>query len=93
MAKRTIDADTILNKARPLTHQQAHEIQPYGHLVTLPIALAESVCKKSVENLNQLLADTITLRELVQKTPLAGGPPTRLGPRAQLARTLDCVAP
>ena len=39
MAKRTIDADTILKQARPLTHQHAHEIQPYGHLVKLPIAL------------------------------------------------------
>jgi len=67
MAKRLIDTDTILNQARPLTHQQAHEIQPYGHLVKLPIALAESTCKDSVENLNQLLADTITLRDLYKK--------------------------
>src|SRR5919198_5309299 len=67
MAKRLIDADTILNRARPLTDQQAHEIQPYGHLVKLPIALAENVCKESVENLNQLLADTITLRDLYKK--------------------------
>jgi len=67
MAKRTIETDTILNHARPLTHQQAHEIQPYGHLVRLPIALAETVCKESVENLNQLLADTITLRDLYKK--------------------------
>ena len=67
MAKRVIDADTILNQARPLTHQQAHEIQPYGHLVKLPIALAENVCKESVENLNQVLADTITLRDLYKK--------------------------
>ena len=66
MAK-TLDADTILNNARPLTHQQAHEIQPYGHLVKLPIGLAESVCKESVDNLNQLLADTITLRDLYKK--------------------------
>jgi starvation-inducible DNA-binding protein len=62
-----IDADTILSRARPLTHQQAHEIQPYGHLVKLPIALSENVCKQSVENLNQLLADTITLRDLYKK--------------------------
>jgi starvation-inducible DNA-binding protein len=62
-AKRTIDADTILTMARPLTHQQAHEIQPFGHLVRLPIALAESACKESIENLNQVLADTITLRD------------------------------
>lgn len=56
MTKPTIDADAILNRARPLTHQQAHQIQPYGHLVKLPIALAESVCKESVANLNQILA-------------------------------------
>jgi len=57
-------------------HQQAHEIQPFGHLVKLPIALAEIVCKESVDNLNQLLADTITLRRLVQEAPLAGAGPT-----------------
>ena len=67
MAKRVIDADAILNQAKPLTHQQAHEIQPFGHLVKLPIALAENVCKESVENLNQVLADTITLRDLYKK--------------------------
>src|SRR5882724_4105107 len=67
MAKRLIDADTILNQAKPLTQQLAHEIHPYGHLVRLPIALAENVCKESVDNLNQLLADTITLRDLYKK--------------------------
>ena len=60
MTKRLIDADTILNQAKPLTHQPAHEIQPFGHLVKLPIALAENVCRESVENLNQLLADTMS---------------------------------
>ena len=67
MTKPMIDADAILNRARPLTHQQAHEIQPFGHLVKLPIALAESACKESVANLNQILADTITLRDLYKK--------------------------
>jgi starvation-inducible DNA-binding protein len=67
MAKRTIDADAILNLAKPLVHQQAHEIQPYGHLVKLPIALSEQTCKESVDNLNQLLADTMTLRDLYKK--------------------------
>ena len=65
--KMTIDADAILNRAKPLLHQQALEIQPYGHLVRLPIALAESACRQSVDNLNQLLADTITLRDLYKK--------------------------
>jgi starvation-inducible DNA-binding protein len=67
MTKRTLDAEAILNQAKPLTHQHAHEIQPYGHLVKLPIALAESVCKESVENLNQVLADTMALRDLYKK--------------------------
>jgi len=67
MATRLLDADAILNQARPHTHQHAHEIQPFGHLVKLPIALAESVCQASVDNLNQLLADTITLRDLYKK--------------------------
>ena len=63
----TLDADTILKHASPLVHQSGHETQPYGHLIKLPIALAESACKESVENLNQLLADTITLRDLYKK--------------------------
>jgi starvation-inducible DNA-binding protein len=63
----TMDSDAILNRARPLVHQVAHEIQPYGHLVKLPIALSEAACKESVENLNQLLADTIVLRDLYKK--------------------------
>jgi starvation-inducible DNA-binding protein len=67
MTTRTSDAETILNKARPVLHQEAHEIHPYGHLVRLPIALGAEVCQESVENLNQLLADTMTLRDLYKK--------------------------
>jgi starvation-inducible DNA-binding protein len=67
MADKMFDAEVILHQAKPLTGQQAHEIQPFGHLVKLPIALAESVRKESVENLNQLLADTMTLRDLYKK--------------------------
>ena len=67
MTKSVIDADTILKRATPITHQEAYEIQPFGHLVHMPIALSETTCKESVENLNQLLADTITLRDLYKK--------------------------
>ena len=56
-----------LSRARPLVHQTAHEIQPFGHLVKLPIALEERACLESVANLNQLLADTMTLRDLYKK--------------------------
>ena len=67
MSAHTLDADAILARATPMTHQQAHEIQPYGHFVRMPIALSETACKESVENLNQILADTITLRDLYKK--------------------------
>jgi starvation-inducible DNA-binding protein len=63
----TLDAETIMKRATPIAQQHAHEIQPYGHIVRMPIALSEIACKESVENLNQLLADSITLRDLYKK--------------------------
>jgi starvation-inducible DNA-binding protein len=47
--------------------QRATEIQAFGSVVPVPIALAEKARKESVENLNQLLADTMTLRDLYKK--------------------------
>jgi starvation-inducible DNA-binding protein len=67
MSKAILDADEILEHAKPIAQQTSHEIQPFGHLVRMPIALAESVCRESVSNLNQLLADTITLRDMYKK--------------------------
>jgi starvation-inducible DNA-binding protein len=67
MSTKTLDADVILGRATPKAYQQAPEIQPFGHLVRMPIALSETVCRESVENLNQILADTITLRDLYKK--------------------------
>src|SRR5258706_5918065 len=64
---KTLDADAIMARATPVAHQEAHEIQPFGHLVRMPIALSEGACKESVDNLNQVLADTITLRDLYKK--------------------------
>lgn len=57
----------VLDRARPLVGQKAVEIQPFGTIVKLPIALSETACRQSVENLNQVLADTITLRDLYKK--------------------------
>jgi starvation-inducible DNA-binding protein len=54
-------------RAKPVLHQQAREIQPYGKIAKLPIALDEEVSAASAENLNQILADTITLRDLYKK--------------------------
>jgi starvation-inducible DNA-binding protein len=67
MSKAILDADEILKHATPVGHQKAHETQPFGHLIRMPIALPESVCKESIDNLNQLLADTITLRDMYKK--------------------------
>jgi starvation-inducible DNA-binding protein len=67
MKKHSENEGSILDRARPLIDQHSIEIQPYGTIAKLPIALAESVCKASVENLNQLLADTITLRDMYKK--------------------------
>jgi len=52
---------------RPRIGQRAPELQAYGTITRLPIGLAESVCRDSVEALNQTLADTMSLRDLYKK--------------------------
>ena len=53
--------------ATPIIGQRAHEIQEYGHLVEMPLALSLKARQQSIDNLNQLLADTITLRDMYKK--------------------------
>jgi starvation-inducible DNA-binding protein len=67
MKKYSESERSILDRARPLLDQHSVEIQPFGTIAKLSIALAESTCKASVENLNQVLADTITLRDMYKK--------------------------
>ena len=55
------------DEATPLIEQRAAEIQAFGRVVKLPIALSKKICGRSADNLNQLLADTITLRDLYKK--------------------------
>jgi starvation-inducible DNA-binding protein len=57
----------VARSAAPLTGQRAHEMQAFGSVVSMPIALAEETRRASIDNLNQLLADTITLRDLYKK--------------------------
>src|SRR5690349_5377312 len=57
----------VVRSAAPLTGQRAHEMQPFGSVVPMPIALAEDIRLASAHILNQLLADTITLRDLYKK--------------------------
>ena len=56
-----------VERARPVDHQRAHEFQAFGQIVPMPIALSQNVARQSVENLNQILADTFTLRDLYKK--------------------------
>ncbi|MEY2884728.1 MAG: hypothetical protein RL490_2452 [Pseudomonadota bacterium] len=61
MARKSVD------QAQPQFDITYREIQPFGTLKTLPIALADNARKQSVAILNQLLADTMTLRDLYKK--------------------------
>src|SRR5262245_15111466 len=68
--KETMTVSTLTKDpqaAAPLTGQHAHEVQAFHSVIPMPIALAESTRRVSVTNLNQLLADTITLRDLYKK--------------------------
>jgi starvation-inducible DNA-binding protein len=53
--------------AEPQMAGQGPELQAFGTIAHLPIALGESVCQRAVVALNKLLADTITLRDLYKK--------------------------
>src|SRR6201981_1650671 len=54
-------------RSQQILHQSAREIQPYVKIAKLPIAPDEKICASSAENLNQLLADTMTLRDMYKK--------------------------
>jgi len=60
-------ADAGTERARPILHQKAKEIQAYGKITKMPIGLDEKVCGESIGHLNQILADTITLRDMYKK--------------------------
>ena len=53
--------------AQPKIGQDAAEIQAFGTIAKLPNGLSVKVCKESVERLNQILADTMTLRDMYKK--------------------------
>jgi starvation-inducible DNA-binding protein len=63
-------------EARPHLKQRSREIQPYGEIVCLPNGLDEDVCKQSVDALNKILADTMTLRDLYKKHHWQAAGPT-----------------
>ena len=69
MTKKQVDVNTAERiSAQPRLHQRAGEIQSYGTVNhALPLELEEPVRLEITEQLNQLLADTMTLRDLYKK--------------------------
>ena len=58
-----------IEKGRGATAYYSREIQPYGTVNhALPLELEEPVRLEMTEQLNQLLADTMTLRDLYKKS-------------------------
>jgi starvation-inducible DNA-binding protein len=55
------------NGKRMQADGRATEIQAFGSMIPMPIALGEKERRASVDNLNQLLADTMTLRDMYKK--------------------------
>jgi starvation-inducible DNA-binding protein len=53
--------------AAPLLGQRGKIVQEFGTIVKLPSGLEEDVVLESTQNLNQVLADTIMLRDLYKK--------------------------
>jgi starvation-inducible DNA-binding protein len=69
MPKKTTSGNQSKLNAQPRIHQRAGEIQEYGTVThALPLELEEPVRLEMTEHLNQLLADTMTLRDLYKKS-------------------------
>jgi starvation-inducible DNA-binding protein len=69
MPKKAVANNHGILNAQPRIHQKAREIQPYGTVThALPLDLEEPVRLEMTEQLNQMLADTMTLRDLYKKS-------------------------
>jgi starvation-inducible DNA-binding protein len=53
--------------AQPIVGQRAKETQAYGTLTRYPLGLSDQTRSASVEGLNQVLADSISLRDMYKK--------------------------
>ena len=69
MAKKSGSNHSRKISAQPRFHQSAGELQRFGTVTSMiPLQLEEPVRLEMTEQLNQLLADTITLRDLYKKS-------------------------
>ena len=54
-------------RAQPYLSRMPKEMQAFGSIARMPIGLDDNACQASAEALNQILADTITMRDLYKK--------------------------
>lgn len=66
-ASKISDKITTDSEAQPQFRVDYREIQPFGTLKDLPIALEGNARSQSVAALNQVLAETMTIRDLYKK--------------------------
>ena len=66
---RSKQALPVLRPAQPILDQRGKVIQPPGELLFYPLSLAAPVRRSSVAGLNQVLADTLYLRDMFKKHP------------------------
>jgi len=62
--------DSAHSAVEPMLHQQgrgSHETQRFGEVVPMPHGMEAKMVKASVAALNQVLADTMTLRDMYKK--------------------------
>ena len=64
---RSTRASASRSSARPMLSQRGTELQQFGTIAPLPNGLDEKALTRIVADLNQLLADTMTLRDLYKK--------------------------
>jgi starvation-inducible DNA-binding protein len=77
MEKKTSQQPSHYVNAQPRLHQKARELQAYGTVLhMLPLDLEEPVRLEMTEQLNQLLADVMTLRDLYKKSHWQTAGPT-----------------
>jgi starvation-inducible DNA-binding protein len=61
------DGSSVLDRAKPHIGQRGREIQKFGDVARLPNGVDDAVCRDSVAMLNQVLVDTMALRDLYKK--------------------------
>jgi starvation-inducible DNA-binding protein len=69
MPKKPSSSNSHKVSAQPRFHQSARELQAFGTVTSMmPLQLDEPIRLEMTEQLNQLLADTMTLRDLYKKS-------------------------